>query len=101
MDIGAPAVQSYARDEVLRIVNDYHLDMLEHDGYVVAKNCARTDHPHTSRQVPLTTPIEGRGLDMTNDDSSTDVSYHATRAYYEIYSELRKQHPNILLGDLQ
>lgn len=97
LDLGAPAVQEYAQGEVLRIVNDYHLDMLEHDGYVVAKNCARTDHPHTSRQVALMTPVEGRGLEMANDDSSTDVSYHATRAYYEIYSELRKQHPNILL----
>ena len=96
IDIGAPAVQDFAQQEVLRIVNDYRLDMLEHDGYVVAKNCARTDHPHAKRQVPLTSPIPGRGLDMTDDPNSTDVSYHATRAYYEIYSELRKQHPDLL-----
>ena len=26
--------------------------------------------------------------------NSTDVSYHAVRAYYEIYANLRKQHPD-------
>ncbi len=96
MDLGAPAVEDYAQREVLRIVNDYHLDMLEHDGYVVAKNCARTDHPHASRQVPQMAPIKGRGLDLPDDANSTDVSYHATRAYYEIYFEIRKQHPDLL-----
>jgi alpha-galactosidase len=29
--------------------------------------------------------------------NSTDVSYHATRAYYSIYSNLRKHHPQLLL----
>jgi hypothetical protein len=31
---------------VKRIVEDYHLDMLEHDGYLVAQGCIREDHPH-------------------------------------------------------
>jgi alpha-galactosidase len=32
-------------------------------------------------------------VDSTN---STDVSYHAVRAYYDIYSEMRKKHPGLL-----
>jgi hypothetical protein len=28
------------------MVDDYHLDMLEHDGYLVAQGCVREDHPH-------------------------------------------------------
>ena len=41
-----PRRKTSAQSEVKRIVEDYHLDMLEHDGYLVAQGCARTDHPH-------------------------------------------------------
>ena len=85
IDLGVPAAQAWAQHEVTRIVQDYHLDMLEHDGYLVAKSCVRADHPHA--------PLEP-GVPKSND---TDVSYHATRAYYEIYEKLRKQHPGLLL----
>src|SRR5450631_1663681 len=97
IDLGAPAVQDYAQREVLRIVNSYTLDMLEHDGYVVAKNCVRDDHPHAVRPSSQISTVKDRGLETVDSSNSTDVSYHATRAYYNIYSQLRSQHPNILL----
>ncbi len=46
MDLGVPAAHDYLAWEVNRIVTDYHLDMLEHDGYLVAQGCTRDDHPH-------------------------------------------------------
>ena len=39
IDIGVPEAQEWAQTEVERIVTDYHLDMLEHDGYLVAQGC--------------------------------------------------------------
>ena len=33
--------EDYAQCEVKRIVESYHLDMLEHDGYLVAQGCVR------------------------------------------------------------
>jgi len=73
IDIGLPAAKAWAARELERIVSDYHLDMLEHDGYLVAQDSS------------------GKG------SNSTDVSYHATRAYYEIYQQLRAHHPDLLL----
>jgi len=46
VDIGVPAIAHWARGETNRIVKGNHLDMLEHDGYLVAQGCARGDHPH-------------------------------------------------------
>jgi hypothetical protein len=43
IDLGVPAARDYAAREVKRIVEDYHLDMVEHDGYVVAQACTRND----------------------------------------------------------
>jgi alpha-galactosidase len=34
---------------------------------------------------------------MVDGSNSTDVSYHATRAYYGIYERLRARHPKLLL----
>ena len=34
---------------------------------------------------------------MPDSSNSTDVSYHAVRAYYEIYSQVRQEHPELLL----
>jgi hypothetical protein len=80
IDLGVPAAQAWAERETDRIVTDYRLDMLEHDGYVVAKSCDRADHPHDSGPT-----------------NPTDVSARAARAYYEIYSKLRRGHPDLLL----
>jgi hypothetical protein len=96
IDIGVPAAKDYAAGELKRIVEDYHLDMLEHDGYLVLEGCSRTDHPHAP-------PDKGRirldvdaGFEFVIASNSTDVSYHATRAYYAIYEQLRREHPGLL-----
>jgi hypothetical protein len=96
IDLGVPEAQEWAQREVERIVTDYHLDMLEHDGYLVADGCERTDHPHAAPD-PLNQCIYKSGGSYWVDSSnSTDVSYHAVRAYYEIYSAMRKNHPGLL-----
>jgi len=97
IDIGVPAVHEWAAAEVNRVVSDYHLDMLEHDGYVVAQGCERRDHPHAPPDAQSTRRFEDSGFLWVDSSNSTDVSYHATRAYYDIHSNLRRQHPNLLL----
>ncbi len=97
IDLGVPAAQAYARREVNRIVDDYHLDMLEHDGYVVAQGCVRDDHPHAPPDRSKMSIVKDQGSYLVESSNSTDVSYHAVRAYYEIYTNVRRQHPNILL----
>ncbi|HVJ09044.1 MAG TPA: alpha-galactosidase [Acidisarcina sp.] len=96
-DLGLPAARDYAQREVMRIVREYRLDMLEHDGYVVAKNCARSDHPHMAQAPPSMSSVNGSGINMPDTANSTDVNYHAVRAYYDIYSHLRREHPELLL----
>ncbi len=95
IDLGVPAAREYASREVKRIVEDYHLDMLEHDGYLVAESCTRSDHPHAPPAGPL--PItHDAGFDFALGDNSTDVSYHAVHAYYSLYEKLRREHPGLL-----
>ena len=79
------------------MVKDYHLDMLEHDGYVVAQGCDRSDHPHAPPDLAHIRRYEDSGFLWVESSNSTDVSYHATRSYYDIYSRLRQQYPNLLL----
>ena len=70
--------------------------MLEHDGYLVAHGCDRTDHPHAAPD-PLNKCIyKSWGAYWVDSSNSTDVSYHAVRAYYDIYSKLRRDHPGLL-----
>jgi len=96
IDLGVPEAKQWAQHEVDRIVTDYHLDMLEHDGYLVAHGCDRTDHPHAAPD-PLNKCIyKSWGAYWVDSSNSTDVSYHAVRAYYEIYSKLRQDHPGLL-----
>jgi len=96
IDIGFPPAKQWAEHEVRRIVNDYHLDMLEQDGYLVAHGCDRNDHPHAAPD-PLNKCIyKSWGAYWVDSSNSTDVSYHAVRAYYDIYSKLRDEHPNLL-----
>ncbi len=97
IDLGVPAAKNYAEGEVNRIVSSYKLDMLEHDGYVVAHACARTDHPHAAAPASYPSTIQGSGVALPLASNSTDVSYHAVQAYYDIYSQLRKEHPQLLL----
>ncbi len=97
MDLGVPVVHDWAAAEVSRVVRDYHLDMLEHDGYVVAQGCDRTDHPHAPPDPESTRHYEDSGFHWVESSNDTDVSYHATRSYYDIYAGLRKEHPGLLL----
>lgn len=97
IDIGVPAAKQWAQQEVNRIVGDYHLDMLEHDGYLVAQGCARADHPHAPPSESSRRIYKDEDFFWVDSSNSTDVSYHATRAYYEIHSSLRKSHPGLLL----
>jgi hypothetical protein len=97
IDIGAPEPHAWALGEVERLVTDYRLDMLEHDGYLVAQGCVRDNHPHAPPD-PANTHIQKWGSNFFVDSAnSTEVSYHAVRAYYDIYSRLREKHPGILL----
>ena len=97
IDIGVPGAREYARGEVKRIVEDYHLDMLEHDGYLVAEGCTRDDHPHAPPIMSTMHKTHDSGFDFSLGSNSTDVSYHAVRAYYDIYAQLRREHPGLLL----
>ena len=97
IDLGVPAAKEWAQHEVERIVSDYHLDMLEHDGYLVAQGCERADHPHAPPDNLNKCVYKDAGSYWVESSNSTDVSYHAVRAYYDIYSKLRKDHPGILL----
>ncbi|HYL70853.1 MAG TPA: alpha-galactosidase [Candidatus Dormibacteraeota bacterium] len=96
LDLGVPAAQAWAQRELERIVADYHLDMLEHDGYLVAQGSTRTDHPAAPPQG-ATRVYEDSGFVWADASNATDVSDHATRAYYEIYRRLRASHPQLLL----
>jgi alpha-galactosidase len=97
IDLGVPAAKEWAQREVERIVDDYHLDMLEHDGYLVAQGCDRTDHPHAPPNNWNKCIYKAWGSYWVESSNSTDVSYHAVRAYYDIYSKLKKNHPGLLL----
>jgi len=96
IDIGVPAAHAYAAKEVKRIVDDYHLDMLEHDGYLVAQGCIRTDHPHAAPNQSTLRIVHDWASDFVLASNSTDVSYHAVRAYYDIYEKTRREHPGLL-----
>jgi hypothetical protein len=96
IDIGVPAAHDYAAKELERIIGDNHLDMLEHDGYLVAQACTRDDHPHAPLDPSTLQFSHDSGFDFALDANSTDVSYHAVRAYYDIYERLRREHPGLL-----
>jgi len=97
IDLGVPAAHAYAAKEVNRIVADYRLDMLEHDGYLVAQGCTRNDHPHAAPNRSTQHITHDSGFDFVEGSNATDVSYHATRSYYDIYEGLRRSHPGLLL----
>jgi disulfide oxidoreductase YuzD len=96
IDIGVPAAKDWAQKEVNRIVDDYHLDMIEHDGYLVAQGCDRPNHPHAAPDPARTKIRKDSGAYFVLGPNSTDVSYHAVRSYYDIYANLRKSHPGLL-----
>jgi hypothetical protein len=96
IDLGVPSAQAWATMETQRLVRENHLDMLEHDGYVVADGCDGNDHPHAppdASRIKRYSDDEFPWVESTND---TDVSLHATRAYYAIQSALKHEHPHLL-----
>ena len=97
MDIGVPAAHAWAGAELDRLVRENHLDMLEHDGYLVAQGSTHTDHPAAPPEPTTLRQYEDSGYPWVDGSNSTDVSYHATKAYYDIYERLRRQHPGLLL----
>ena len=97
IDLGVPAAKLWAERELERIVSGYHLDMLEHDGYLVAQGSSRADHPAAPPDPAGLRIYEDSGFLWVEGSNSTDVSYHAAQAYYAIYEELRRRHPNLLL----
>jgi hypothetical protein len=96
IDLGVPEAKAWAQREVERIVTDYRLDMLEHDGYLVARGCSRTDHPHAAPDPLNERVYQSGGSYFVDSSNSTDVSYHAVRAYYEIQAQTRQKHPGLL-----
>ncbi|HXS76151.1 MAG TPA: glycoside hydrolase family 36 protein [Terracidiphilus sp.] len=96
VDVGVPAAHDYLLREVNRMVDDYHLDMIEHDGYLVAKGCMRNDHPHAPLNRSTLKVEHDWGSYFVVASNSTDVSYHAVRAYYDIYENTRRRHPGLL-----
>jgi hypothetical protein len=97
IDLGVPAARLWAQRELERIVSDYRLDMLEHDGYLVAQGSSRADHPAAPPDPATLRIYADSGFLWVEGSNSTDVSYHATRAYYAIYEQLRQRHPDLLL----
>jgi len=97
IDLGVPAAKDWAEHELERIVSNFRLDMLEHDGYLVAQGCDRSDHPHAPPDNWNKCIYKAWGSYWVDSSNSTDVSYHAVRAYYDIYAELRRRHPSLLL----
>jgi hypothetical protein len=97
IDLGVPATAAWAQRELERLVRDYHLDMLEQDGYLVAQGSSRTGHPAAPPDPSTLQVYEDSGYVWAEGSNSTDVSSHATRAYYRIYEELRGSHPRLLI----
>jgi alpha-galactosidase len=71
--------------------------MLEHDGYLVAQGSSRVDHPAAPPDPATLRIYEDSGYLWVDGSNSTDVSYHAAKAYYDIYEQLRARHPQLLL----
>lgn len=96
MDIGLPAARAWAAATVAKIVGSYHIDMLEHDGYLVAQGCARQDHPHAPIDLAIAKRYQDEDFLWVSGANDTDVSYYATRAYYQVQAGLRREYPNLL-----
>ena len=96
MDIGLPAARAWAAAAVAKIVGGFHIDMLEHDGYLVAQGCARQDHPHAPLNLSTAKRYQDEEFLWVSGANDTDVSYYATRAYYQVQAGLRRQFPGLL-----
>ncbi|MGB8259414.1 MAG: alpha-galactosidase [Terracidiphilus sp.] len=96
IDIGVPEAELWAAGALKHIVEDFKLDMLEHDGYLVAQGCVRAGHPHAAPDPGTLRITHDWASDFVLASNSTDVSYRAVRAYYRLYEQLRREHPGLL-----
>jgi hypothetical protein len=96
MDIGVPAARDWASGMLSKLISNFHLDMLEHDGYLVAQGCDRRDHPHAPLDNATARRYQDEEFLWVSGSNDTDVSDHATRAYYQVQSQLRKHFPDLL-----
>lgn len=97
IDLGVPGAEAWAGRELERLIGEYRLDMLEHDGYLVAQGSSRADHPAAPPDPGTLRVTTDSGYLWVEGSNSTDVSDYATRAYYRIYDALRRRHPQLLL----
>ena len=77
--LGDTNARDWCLTTLRRVVKEDNLDLLEHDQRMIVDKCVRTNHLHTS--------------------STTDIAYHATRGYYQVYDALRAENPNLLFED--
>ena len=101
IDIGVPVARQWASALVAKLVSGFHLDMLEHDGYLVAQGCDRQDHPHAPLEMDRAKRYPDNDYLWVKGANDTDVSYHATRGYYEVQASLRRQISSAFIGNLQ
>ena len=74
--LAEPKAVEWCLRDTRRAVQEYHVDLLEHDQELIVCQCERRTHGHTS--------------------SPLDVAYHAARGYYEVQDGLRASFPNLL-----
>ncbi len=96
MDLGVPEMRNWAQQLLTHLIADFHLDMLEHDGYLVAQGCDRSDHPHAPLDEGTARRFVDEEFHWVSGSNDTDVSYHATRAYYQVQAAMRRRFPNLL-----
>lgn len=97
LDLGVPKAQAWVARELERVVDHYHLDMLEHDGYLVAQGSSHADHPGSAPDPASLKVYADSGFLWADGTNATDVSYRATLAYYALHQQLRTRHPALLL----
>jgi hypothetical protein len=96
MDLGVPAMQHWALAMLDGLVTSRGLDMLEHDGYLVAQGGTRTGRPALPPDAGSSKLTQDAGFLMPTGSNDTDVSDHAVRGYYAVYGQLRARHPGLL-----
>jgi alpha-galactosidase len=74
MCLGSPPVLNWARQELHRVIQEYHLDFLEYDQPFL-EECRHAGHGH----------------------QHGDGNYQAVQGLYTLYDEIRQRYPSLLL----
>ncbi|MFI5386621.1 MAG: NPCBM/NEW2 domain-containing protein [Fimbriimonadales bacterium] len=74
--MGSPEAKAWAMKKTQSIVGDAHVDMLKTDVHPMINQCVQTNHRHTH---------------------GTDVGYWSTLGVYEVWDELRRKYPKLVL----